>query len=247
MDGQLRFFQMDGIACGNWNRIYQTKEYTDRFHFISFHSSFLGFSQKPSSFLFFSLLLQPWARVQVSSPTSARKRKALFSSILFSTFFFLSPSLSLTIFLMLFLYHLLFFQFFSRSADEGLQLRSEIYCLHLQRFWSGEILIDFFSLSRSRFLLIFFLLFRFSKKNSWWFLWRCVTVLAVFFFCTLGLFCWADLSWFVNVLFFEFCFRVWIGEWLIGCLQRWYELEIRHYGDYNCFFSPLSETRFLLD
>lgn len=106
MDGQLRFFQMDGIACGNWNRIYQTKEYADRFHFISFHSSFLGFSQKPSSFLFFSLLLQPWARVQVSSPTSARKRKALFSSILFSTFFF---SLSLTIFLMLFLYHLLFF------------------------------------------------------------------------------------------------------------------------------------------
>lgn len=146
---------------------YIPKQKNTQIDFISFHFLPQFFSGVFSKTLLFPLLLSPPAAMGkgpglFSDIGKKAKGTLLFYSVL-NLFFPLS--LSLTIFIMLFLYHLLFFQFFSRSVDEGLQLRSEIYCLHLQRFWSGEILIDCFSLSRSRFLLIFFLLFRFSKNS----------------------------------------------------------------------------------
>lgn len=210
----------------------KTKEYTDRFHFISF----------PSTVLFWGFLKNPPLSSSSHSSCSHgqgsrsllrhRQESERHSSLLFCSqpFFFLSLShyFSYVVSISSPFFFNCFPDLLTKDYSYDQKFTVSTYSdSGVVRYWLIFIPspdLDFFWCSSTYFVS--------RRRTVDDFLWRCVTVLAVFyFFCTLGLFCWADLSWFVNVLFFELCFRVWIGEWLIGCLQRWYELEIRHYGD----------------
>lgn len=92
-------------------------------------SQILFWVSRSHRFVFFEEALRRWAKDLVSSPTLA-KRPEVFS-----------PPSFLLLSIRLFLFEsdtYRPFDFHFRSPDEGLYLRSEIHCFHLQSSWRSK-------------------------------------------------------------------------------------------------------------